>query len=1021
MRYLILNPSQKQAAEHLDGPLLVSAGPGSGKTRVIVERIRFLVENGHAKKSEILCLTFSEKAAQVMSDRLEEIFGDVSEMHISTFHSFCHDILGDNVLETGIGITDVIDRASLLVWGLKNIDDFKFEHIEIGNNAAEVIESLIDGISTFKDELVDAEELRAYLDKKLSQEDIHPEERDYLYKLDDMYKVYVKHVEFLRSAKLIDFDDMIVLTNEKLQEKPNMLKNYQNKFKYVLVDEFQDNNFAQFQLVRQLTPEGNLTVVGDSDQSIYKFQGAYDRIFQHFKEAYPKATEVILPENYRSPKNLVELAGKLLEPVIGREPKKLFSNKDDQSKTIVVRCNNEMGEVEYVVNQIKEILNASPEYSFKDFAVLSRKRADGKKFAQSLNAFNIPANYVGDTKIFTSSTGKNMLSYLKIMANPTTSGRHIYRVLRLHGISEQNISKIMYESSRKARKSDTDNDFVYDSLNDEIAGITQKSELRELSELFSRITKLETMQSVSESILQVMMKETDLYKNLTRDDTLESRNQQSVLKEIFKIAQQFENLNPDETINDFLGYLESLDKFDIETEEGLESDNTVQVSTIHQSKGKEFPFVFVVDVAQRKMPLKYNPKTFYVPDELSKGLMIHDTGKESYIKEERRLLYVAMTRASNQLFMIFPIKYTRNKRPNKPSQFLEELKYEENNLIELVEFNGKTQESMLQEQERLGILKNEYAGQAITHLNQMQFQSAINRIIDLAKIDYFEKNKTLDGFSFESILQSEDNIELENQLFENKIPLINKEKLQLSKSKFSVYQECPLEYKFSHILRVPTSKGTAQYMGNAFHKVVEILAGIEKQGRTPTYEEALNTLEKTWNSNSYLKKPKKKEAEDRQLVENMLQTYISWLESNPNTVVDVEKEFQLEFEGVKVTGNIDRIEKTPEGKYHIVDFKTGKSIPSGIMKNISEDLQMNLYSLGVEKLYNELPERTSLYYIRNQKVIPYDVEQSKVTQVKKQLEENTKSILNEEFDATPGQPCRNCNYNDICDFKATTS
>ena len=137
------------------------------------------------------------------------------------------------------------------------------------------------------------------------------------------------------------------------------------------------------------------------------------------------------------------------------------------------------------------------------------------------------------------------------------------------------------------------------------------------------------------------------------------------------------------------------------------------------------------------MPLKYNPKTFYVPDELSKGLMMHDTGKESYIKEERRLLYVAMTRAVNQLFIVFPIKYTSNKRPNKPSQFLEELNYDENDLIELIDFNGTTQESMLQDQERLDILKNDYAGQAITHLNQMQLQSAVKRIIDLAKIDYF--------------------------------------------------------------------------------------------------------------------------------------------------------------------------------------------------------------------------------------------------------------------------------------------
>ena len=205
---LALNFEQQKAVTHSGSPLLIVAGPGSGKTRVIVERILYLVKNG-IKPSEILCLTFSEKAAEEMKQRLEKII-DISEMQISTFHSFAKDLLQDNVLVSGIGMSaGVMSRASQLVWGLKNIDKFGLQYIEIGNNAVEIIESIIDGISTFKDELVSHEELSKYLDEKLKQ-DLDEEQRSFFLKLADMAKVYEKYQEFQRSKAIIDFDDMVV-------------------------------------------------------------------------------------------------------------------------------------------------------------------------------------------------------------------------------------------------------------------------------------------------------------------------------------------------------------------------------------------------------------------------------------------------------------------------------------------------------------------------------------------------------------------------------------------------------------------------------------------------------------------------------------------------------------------------------------------------------------------------------------------------------------------------------------------
>ncbi len=218
---ITLNPEQQEAVTHFGSPLLVAAGPGSGKTRVIVERIIHLINNG-LKPPEILCLTFSEKAAQEMKERLEKIT-DVTDMQISTFHSFCHDALGDNVLDSGIGIgSGVMTRSSTLVWALKNIDSFGFEHIELGNNAVNVIEALIDGISTFKDELITPDKLAEYLDEKFKQEKTlvqDVEQYDYLQKLCDLHKIYVKHQEYLKKSRLIDFDEMITSTIQLFQEK----------------------------------------------------------------------------------------------------------------------------------------------------------------------------------------------------------------------------------------------------------------------------------------------------------------------------------------------------------------------------------------------------------------------------------------------------------------------------------------------------------------------------------------------------------------------------------------------------------------------------------------------------------------------------------------------------------------------------------------------------------------------------------------------------------------------------------
>ncbi|MEO9276273.1 MAG: ATP-dependent DNA helicase [Nitrososphaera sp.] len=1022
---VLLNKEQEEAVNHSGSPLLVAAGPGSGKTKVIVERIKHLVEQG-LKPSEILCLTFSEKAALEMRERLEKII-DVTDMQISTFHSFCNDVLADNVLDSGIGIgSGVINRSSLLVWALKHIDTFGFEHIELGNNAVNVIEAMVDGISTFKDELITPDELADYLDKKLNGtkklvEDVI--QIDYLQKLCDLHKLYVKHQEYLRKSRLIDFDDMVSLTIQLFKKKPNVLSKYQKQFKHVLEDEFQDSNFAQLELVKLLAPSGNITVVGDDDQSIYRFQGAYVANFEHFIKSYDnKVKIVILKQNYRSTKNIVKLASELLTNVPNRQIKELFSENEEGEKVTVVRCGHDMAEVEYVVSKIRSILgtkinrrDGSPKpVSYSDFTILSRRRADGRKFAQALNAYGIPATFVGEANIFNSSTGRDLLAYLDIANNPILAGLAINRVLKNSGISETNIAKINQEAKKRKNSSETNSDFVFDVLTDlDIPEIDQLDELFEISKQLQELTSLQHENTVSESVFKIMMKITDLYKSATQDDSLQNRKKQTILKELYHLSLEFESQNKNGTLNDFIDYLRLLGEFDVELEENAEISDAVQVSTIHQSKGKEFPIVFVVDVAQGKLPLRYQAKKFYVPNDLAKGLQREDDEKALALQEERRLFYVAMTRAQNLLYVIFPTKYAQNVRASKPSVFLEEIDFENNPLVDLVDFSGTTQETLLQEQNKIDMIRQDLQSKATKFVNQLQLESAIARIVDLSKVEYFEKNGTLDGFNTEDLFNVESNKEVESLLVDEKIPLINKESLKLSASKFETYLKCPLQFKFAHVLEVPTPEKTYFNLGTAVHAVVEHLTKLEKDGIKPTEEKAFEILESNWNSNAYLSK--KKEEEDKEKARTMIRTYLKWISTNPNTPIDVEKRFQIEIGGIKVNGSIDRVEQTPGGEYQVIDFKTGNVYET--KNSIKEDTQMNVYALAVENLYKKLPEKTSLFYLKEDKVLDNEIKTDNLEKVKSKLEGVVKSILDEEFKANPEKgACFSCSFRSICDY-----
>ncbi|MEX0862168.1 ATP-dependent helicase [Nitrosopumilus sp.] len=1025
-----LDSTQMKAVEHKGSPLLVTAGPGSGKTRVITERVKFLVRDG-LDPSEILCLTFSEKAASELRGRLEdddEIKGkyDLSEMQISTYHAFCRSLLLENTTATGLGMKGgVLDRSVFLVWGVQNIDKFGFDrHVVIGNNAYDLIEKMVDGISVFNQELISPDELKKYVYKKLKEESsiADVDEFDYLHQMDNLVKIYKKYVEFKKKIDVMDYDDLIVEANRLLENKdqPHVLKRVQEKFKHVLIDEFQDNNFAQFALVKKIAKGGNVTAVGDADQNIYRFQGAYTQIFEDFKKTFPDYDEISLRKNFRNPKSVINLSGQLLAQDPLRDTKNIEHTKKEDSKVNVVECSSEIAQAEFIKNKIGELMKKNPGYSFRDFAILSRKQQDGLNIAKILASDGIPVKYVGKSRIHGSPSAQVLFAFLRIIADPMKSMTSIVRLLEEYGITPQNISKINREAGVRARGK-TDGDYAFDVLSDlKVEHLTQKTQIRELFETINEFIKLSKDRTPSQVIYKIIRNKTDIYKKISNDDSIESFVERSVLNNVLNNAYDFEKINSEVTVKEFLEFTEQLNQFDVETKRDMSGDDAVQVSTIHKSKGLEFEVVFIADVATNRMPIKYSEKSFYVPQQIAKGVIPSATPKIEHTREERRILYVGMTRTISHLFLMYPTQYEDRSKANKASKFLEALKPKENDNVIFVKYDSNSNENISAPVDVFDVIKNEYIEKALKNLHSDQYQSAIQKIIEIAKIDFYKKNKSSDGFSYDGLLKYEPDPLTDERLAGTDPIEMGYENQKLSFSKFDDYSKCPKMFWYKHVLNAlpANQEANALYKGTVFHKIVEGVDNPEMPEKKGDLRSLMSELELNWDQSNYLQSSVQKEAEDKQSLVPALKSYYNWNSKNKNTVTDVELKFSTHIGGFQVNGKIDRIEKTPEGDFVIIDYKTGGKNKK--VEKVEESLQLNMYCIALQehRKYGKLPKTASFFYVEKeegQQFFDYDVSQSNVDTAKQVLQTLTESIKNKEFDATPQSfTCKYCDYNDIC-------
>ncbi|MGM7637115.1 DNA helicase PcrA [Bacillus sp. Hm123] len=604
-----LNPEQQEAVKTTEGPLLIMAGAGSGKTKVLTHRIAYLMVEKGVNPYNILAITFTNKASREMKERIGRLLGGAAEdIWISTFHSMCVRILRRDIDRIGYNrnftILDTTDQQSVIKGILKekNLDPKKFDP-----------RGLLASISSAKNELIDPETFSkrqgGYMDQVVSE-------------------VYTEYQKRLKKNQALDFDDLIMITIQLFQRVPEVLEFYQRKFQYIHVDEYQDTNRAQYMLVKLLASRfHNLCVVGDSDQSIYRWRGADIANILSFEKDYPQSRSIFLEQNYRSTQLILQAANEVIKNNSNRKPKKLWTENQEGRKLSYYRGDNQQTEAQFVAGKIKEMTD-SGKRKRSDVAILYRTNAQSRVIEEVLMKSNIEYTIVGGIKFYDRKEIKDLLAYLRLIANPDDD-ISLQRIINVpkRGLGSTSLDKI----SRYAQENDLT---IYQALAEaDFIGLSGKAaktaiEFRRLIETY---TQQQEYLSVSELVEEVLER-TGYRDMLKAEKTIESQSRLENIEEFLSVTNSFEEANEDKSLIAFLTDLALVADIDQLGKEEEEQDAVV-LMTLHSAKGLEFPVVFLMGMEEGVFPH-------------SRSLM-----EEEEMEEERRLAYVGITRAEEELYL----------------------------------------------------------------------------------------------------------------------------------------------------------------------------------------------------------------------------------------------------------------------------------------------------------------------------------------------------------------------------------
>jgi len=1032
-----LNPEQRRAVTHEQGPLLIVAGAGTGKTTVITRRIAWLILERKVPTDGILALTFTEKAATEMEERVDRLlpYGYV-DLRISTFHGFCERILKRHALDIGLpNDFRLIDPTAAWLLMRRNLDRFALDYYRPRGNPTKFLHALHEHFSRCKDEAVGPEEYLAYAKGLTLNTDaehrgptpsrspsrsegekskkrfptshregglggvgeLDPSE---IARIAEVANAYHAYEQLLLKEGVLDFGDLLLRTLELFRTRPAILERYRQQFSHVLVDEFQDTNWSQYEIVKLLaTPKHNLAVVGDDDQSIYRWRGASMSNILHFQEDFPKAAQVAITTNYRAKQNLLDASYRSIQQnnparleVTLKLSKELKAVGKGSGTIEILHARDAAEEARMIIEKILELkrrggLHARPregvkpsptsdDVSWNDFAILVRANRQAEQFLPALQNAGIPYQFLASRGLYRKPIILDILAYLQLLDNYHESPA-CYRVLNIatFGFTYDELLLLTNWAGRKSKS-------LFEVLREArvVPGVTPKTleKIERVLALIGKHAELSRTASVREVIL-AFLEESGTLKSITDEETAEDHATVGFLNQFWKRIETFEEATDEPTVKRFM------ETIDLEREAGDEGSlpadpnegpEAVKVLTVHAAKGLEFRYAFVVNLVEQRFPATDRPEAIEVPDALTKVIVPEG---DMHIAEERRLFYVALTRAKEGVYLSYADDYG-GARKRKPSRLLTELGLEP----KVESRKSKAPVSSLK------------APAAKLMTNDLRLTTPVAHALPS----------------------------------------------KLSFTQLKAYQTCPWQYHYAHVLRVPIRGRYVFSFGQTMHltlqrffdRVLErtsvqqadLFDQVKSEIRNPKsetnsntkmlkLEELLEIYERAWIDDWY-ESPKQKKEYFENGKRILKEFYAKHEREGWPAVRATEQPFTVKFGTYSVMGKADRIDQLSDGSVEIIDYKTGRAREK---LETDDKTQLLIYQVAATQALGLQPKLLSYYYFETNEKLSFLGTSEELEQLTTTVTDIGARIASGDFAPTPGRHCQYCDFKNICPYAVT--
>ncbi len=957
-----LNDEQKEAVVYGDGPLLIIAGAGTGKTTVVTERIKHLISSGRANPSEILALTFMEKAAREMEERVDVIMPyGVTSMWISTFHKFCDRLLRQEAIHIGLNpayrlMTDT--DATMLF--RKHLFAFDLQYFRPLGNPTKFISGILQHFSRLQDEDVSPMQYLHWVrtqNKELN--DQNEEEKLEIQKYEELANTYKAYQELKVKEGAMDFGDLITQTLLLFRKRKNILSFYQKQFKYILVDEFQDTNIAQNELVVLLAgKKQNVTAVCDDDQSIYKFRGAAVSNVLSFRKHFPTSKLIVLSQNYRSTQAILDASYQLIQH---NNPDRLEVKEHINKKLTAARrvggewpklmyLDRVENEADAVAKEIKKL--QGKQYQWKDFAILVRANNHAEPFVRALMRHNIPFQFLGPGQLFRQPEVKDLIAYLQVLHN-FEDNVALFRMYSMEyfALSPRDVAAL----ANFARKQNISL-FEASEKIESIPSIAESTKLAitKLVSMIHRHLGLVTKESAGQ-ILFYFLSDTGMMKNILDYRAPIDEKIANNISKFFSKLKTYETDHADASVSSVLDWIElsmQLGESPLAGDSDWVNNNAVNILSIHSAKGLEFPIVYLVNLVSARFPTIERREQVPIPEALIKEELPEG---DYHIEEERRLCYVGMTRAKDYLYLTGANFYGEGKREKKLSPFVYEV------------------------------------------MGEKAIVSPALQPAQMSLLDW-----------------KSDVIKAPPDMSATRLTVT-----YLSYSQIETFRLCPLHYKLRYILNIPTPPSASLSFGTSVHDALHDFYELHAAGEKVTEELLLALLVNRWRPQGY--ENKQREILMKKKGEEYLHMYYE-KEFDPKTkIAALEQPFTVpvthEGKTIKIGGKIDRVDILPDGKLEIIDYKTGR-MPS--KREVDTNLQLSMYALAASEIpaipFGKKPEDIvlSLYFFDTQTKVSTTRTANQLQREKEAIISIAHEIEGSNFHCSGHQLCADCEYQLFC-------